>query len=72
MPNPWEPPLFPDHGDNDNKTLFESIGRALTAWEDLESFVCQVKSKRQFIDMALSAMYLSEPATFVPPERHIS
>ena len=39
MPNPWEPPLFPDHGDNDNKTLFESIGRALTAWEDLESFL---------------------------------
>jgi hypothetical protein len=35
--NSWDPPPFPEHGDREDNELFESIGRALTTWEDLES-----------------------------------
>ena len=41
---PWDAPPFPQHGDDDHDTLFASIGRALTAWEDLKSFLAHLYS----------------------------
>jgi hypothetical protein len=37
--DPWDAPPFPKHGNKTQKSLFEAIGRALTTWEELESFL---------------------------------
>lgn len=38
----WDPPKFPERGDSDHSVLLESVGRALTSWEDLESFLAHL------------------------------
>ena len=35
MPNPWDQPPFPKRG-NSERILFQAIGRALMAWEEVE------------------------------------
>jgi hypothetical protein len=35
--NPWEIPPFPTKGDDNECITFESVGRALTAWENFET-----------------------------------
>jgi hypothetical protein len=40
--NSWDAPPFPEHGDKDENVLLESIGRALTTWEDLESHLAHL------------------------------
>ena len=35
MPDPWDRPPFPRRG-NSERTLYEAIGRALMAWEEVE------------------------------------
>jgi hypothetical protein len=35
MPDPWDRPPFPGRG-NSQRTLYEAIGRALMAWEEVE------------------------------------
>jgi hypothetical protein len=42
--NPWDPPPFPKRGNNSQATLFSAIGRALTTWEELESFLSNLYS----------------------------
>jgi hypothetical protein len=37
--NPWDAPPFPKHGNRSQRALLEAIGRALTTWEELESFL---------------------------------
>ena len=42
MTNPWDPPPIPTHGDDDQTTLFASIGQALTSWEELQSYIAHL------------------------------
>jgi len=41
MPQPklWDPPPFPENGDDDERSTFEWIGRALSEWERFEAFL---------------------------------
>lgn len=36
MPNPWDPPPWPDKGDASYNDLYAAVGEALTAWEYAE------------------------------------
>jgi hypothetical protein len=36
MPHPWEPPPIPTRGNRSSRTLYESIGRFLATWEEIE------------------------------------
>ena len=42
MVNPWDPPPFPKQGNRSHRTLYESVGRALTTWEDLETYMASL------------------------------
>jgi hypothetical protein len=42
MPNPWDVPMFPDAGDESEDTLFASVGRALTGWEQFEQALARL------------------------------
>lgn len=37
MGEPWDAPPFPKRGNRDQRVLYEAIGRALVAWEELET-----------------------------------
>src|ERR1700693_2666187 len=37
MAEPWDRPPFPQQGNRSSRALYESIGRALCAWEELET-----------------------------------
>jgi hypothetical protein len=36
MPNPWDRPRIPKRGNKSDRSLFEALGRALNAWEEIE------------------------------------
>jgi hypothetical protein len=36
MPNPWDQPPMPKHGDANNGVLFEWVGRLMSQWEHVE------------------------------------
>lgn len=42
MSEPWDPPPFPKRGNRSYRVLLESIGRALTTWEELESYLANL------------------------------
>lgn len=42
MTDPWDPPPFPKHGNRTGAPLFEAIGRALIAWEELETTIAHL------------------------------
>jgi len=37
MPDTWDRPSFPTRGNKSDRVLFEAIGRALNAWEQVET-----------------------------------
>lgn len=51
MPNPWDAPPFPKRGNKTERALFESIGRALTAWENIEAFLASLFAALQGKDL---------------------
>jgi len=42
MPNPWDIPPFPKHGDDNQDTTFAGIGRVLSQWEMIEAILSHV------------------------------
>jgi hypothetical protein len=42
MTEPWDRPPFPARGNRSERVLFESIGRALMAWEEAETTLAQL------------------------------
>jgi len=42
MPDPWDIPSIPAHGDKSATDLFAAIGRALSEWEELELYLARV------------------------------
>ena len=44
MGNPWDRPPFPKDGNVSQRVLFESIGRALMAWEEVEGSLAHLYS----------------------------
>jgi hypothetical protein len=39
QPNRWDRPPFPEKGDDEARSTFEWVGRALTEWETLEAYL---------------------------------
>jgi hypothetical protein len=42
VPDPWDAPPFPKRGNHSRRVLYESIGRALSTWEELESTLARL------------------------------
>jgi hypothetical protein len=42
MADPWDAPPFPKYGNKSSRILYESIGRALSTWEELECFLASL------------------------------
>ncbi len=73
MGEPWDRPPFPKRGNASQRVLFEFIGRALMAWEEVETALAHlysIFSCGSKFDQAANREY-GEPPNFAPRLRRL-
>ena len=80
--NPWDAPPFPKRGNRSSRVLYEAIGRALTTWELLETYLAKIcmrhfakkaaLMKRQITTTASRSIFLVAWPNFAELRTHIS